>query len=368
MRCLLTSDTLGGVWTFTRELTAELLLRGHRVALISFGRLPSASQSAWVKSIYLRYPGSFEYFASASTLEWMQDNQNAYADGIGDLLRLLDRFLPDVVHANQFCFGLLPRSVPVVVTAHSDVYSWARACDSNSLTWTRWLDDYREMVQRGLDNAATVVAPTRWMLEALGGDFLLRTPTHVILNGRTLPVSPAADGPRHLRAVSVGRLWDKGKNLLLLYQAKLPMPVLLAGELEFLEERAPSSRALEFLGCLDENSLLTLFRSSAVYLAPSLYEPFGLAPLEAAQCGCALLLYDLPSFREIWGDAALYFNDAPSLSDALAQLLSSSSLLYSLQQRATKRALQLSASRMTDQYLAVYQSLLVPHESSHHAA
>ena len=49
------------------------------------------------------------------------------------------------------------------------------------------------------------------------------------------------------------------------------------------------------------------FRQSAIYLCASRYEPFGLAPLEAALCGCALVLRDLPSLREIWGNSALFF-------------------------------------------------------------
>ena len=47
MRVLLTTDTIGGVWTFSRELTAELLHLGHSVALVSVGRPPSTEQLAW---------------------------------------------------------------------------------------------------------------------------------------------------------------------------------------------------------------------------------------------------------------------------------------------------------------------------------
>ena len=44
---------------------------------------------------------------------------------------------------------------------------------------------------------------------------------------------------------------------------------------------------------------------AAIYVAPALYEPFGLTVLEAALSGCSLVLSDIPSFRENWDGAAL---------------------------------------------------------------
>ena len=65
-----------------------------------------------------------------------------------------------------------------------------------------------------------------------------------------------------------------------------------------------------------------LLSRAAIYIATSKYEPFGLAPLEAALSRCAILANDIPNLREIWGDAACYFrsSDAESLSEALALL------------------------------------------------
>ena len=55
---------------------------------------------------------------------------------------------------------------------------------------------------------------------------------------------------------------------------------------------------------------------------PARYEPFGLSPLEAALAGCALVLGDIPSLREVWGDAALYVrpDDPDALRQAIAAL------------------------------------------------
>jgi glycosyltransferase involved in cell wall biosynthesis len=112
------------------------------------------------------------------------------------------------------------------------------------------------------------------------------------------------------------------------------------------------------VGRLSEQGLLALFRASSIYLATSIYEPFGLAPLEAALCGCAILANDIPSLREVWGDAALYFNSAATLTKLLAQLQASPKILLAARQRAGRRALQLSAAHMAAEYLALYAELL----------
>lgn len=51
-----------------------------------------------------------------------------------------------------------------------------------------------------------------------------------------------------------------------------------------------------------------------------IYEPFGIAPLEAALCGCTVVANDIASLREVWGDDALYFDGPRSLSMLLHQL------------------------------------------------
>ncbi len=369
MRILLTTDTVGGVWTFTQELAVELLRRGHCVALLSFGRAPSAAQTTACKQLRSCYGERFRYQASAIPLEWMENNEGAYRDGLPALLALAGSFRADIVHSSQFCFGDLPLSMPVVVTAHSDVLSWAAACRPQGLEPSAWLARYRALVERGLEGASAVVAPTRWMSARLCALYGLLSAPEIILNGRS--VLPTYGGSRHLQAVSVGRFWDEAKNLALLTEVKSTIPIVVAGEQRFeASEAVADAGNLIFLGPLAERKVLELFCTSSLYLAPSRYEPFGLAPLEAAQCGCALLLNDLPSFREIWGDAALYFDDALSLGRLLTDLSPRS--LQETQGRSQKRARQLTATRMAEQYESLYRRLLTdtwsgPKELAAHA-
>src|SRR3954454_4589494 len=121
MRVLLTTDTICGVWTFTQELTEQLLAGGHAVALVSFGRMPTPSQRMWTMQQGAQFGESFHFAPCESPLEWMQDNSAVFAEGVDPLLRIAREFHADILHSNQFCWGALPVGVPKLITAHSDV-------------------------------------------------------------------------------------------------------------------------------------------------------------------------------------------------------------------------------------------------------
>ena len=354
MRLLITTDTVGGVWTFTEELAQGLLGAGCKVALVSVGREPSTSQRQWVSRMYAAFADAFHFASVAAPLEWEQTNDSAFHGACEALAEIVGRFRAELIHSNQFCFGALPASVPVVVTAHSDVLSWAASCRPEPLKETPWLSRYRALVSGGLQGAAAVIAPTRWMLDALASNFALPADRAVIPNGRSLRAS--APAPRRLQAVTAGRLWDEGKNISLLANVSSPIPVLVAGETSYenAEPQAlPGSATL--LGPLAGDALLQLFRETEIYLCTSRYEPFGLAPLEAALCGCAILAHDIPPLREVWADGALFFHDAASLSALLHQLANDRELLVAAQTRSAARAARYTAGAMTAAYLAVFR-------------
>jgi glycogen(starch) synthase len=367
MRVLMTTDTIGGVWTFTKELATDLLHNGCAIALVSFGRAPSTSQRSWCERMAEQSGSFFRYEFTEVPLEWMEHNTEAYTAGAPILLRMAESFSPDVFLSSQFCFGALPLQLPKIVVAHSDVLSWAEACRDHPLDPSPWLQHYTSAVSAGLDHATAVVAPTQWMLSALARNFSIPQDTTIIPNGRTL--SPATDGPRKLQAITAGRLWDEAKNIKLLNEVVSPIPILVAGESapETGKVDAPTA-GTTFIGPQSEAELLALFAESTLYLCTSIYEPFGLAPLEAALCGCAVLANDIPSLREVWGNAALYFNNAPSLSDLLASLNTAPQLVDAARERSYDRASTFTARRMADSYLALFARLTANNRSVAHAA
>jgi glycogen(starch) synthase len=104
----------------------------------------------------------------------------------------------------------------------------------------------------------------------------------------------------------------------------------------------------------------TLMRESAMYIAASLYEPFGLAPLEAALAGCALVLSDIPSFHEVWADAAVFFDphDAQGLACAVHRLAADQRQLRRIAAEGQGRAIQLyAAETMIARYLHLYATV-----------
>lgn len=368
MRILMTTDTIGGVWTYSAELSEGLLEKGCSVALVSLGRIPNSNQLNWVASQVSKWGARFRFAGCDAPLEWMQSNGLAMREAEPLLRRMAKDFGADLLLSSQFCFGALGSDLPRVVVAHGDVLTCAQACRAEALLETPWLARYRSLVASGLREADAVVAPTQWMLNALAANFSIPLRAQVIANGRTIPAA-GWRSERRIQAVSAGRLWDEGKNLKLLSELDTSIPILVAGEIEHEGSRVahPWSQAV-LLGALDEQELLALFRQSSMYICTSVYEPFGLAPLEAALCGCAVLANDIPSLREVWGDAAIYFTDAESLSAMLEILASEPGLLERARMRARNRAQQLSAQRMTENYFDFLQGVLQTTSAEHYVA
>jgi glycosyltransferase involved in cell wall biosynthesis len=352
----MTSDTVGGVWRFTQELTSGLLEAGEAVALVSFGREPSAAQQTECERLQSSWGESFFYASCDTPLEWMRENDRAFDQGAAVLARVSRDFGAELLHANQFCFGAAQLRIPTLVTAHSDVLSWARWCRGAELENSEWLARYCSLVQRGLDAVDVVTAPTAWMIRALGEGFRLPSEQLVIPNGRA--VAAQAPGERRLRAVTAGRVWDEAKDAALLGMVRSPMPLVVVGEDECDGVRAGVLEGVELHGTLSEQALLQLFANSAVYVCTSRYEPFGLAPLEAALCGCAIVAREIASLCEVWGNAALYFRNAGELSAVLKRLYEDPEFLCAYQQRAAERAQMFSRERMVTGYRKMYADLL----------
>lgn len=362
MHILVTADTVGGVWTYARELVTGLVRRGNRVTLVSFGDIPTVPQAEWMEGLR-----GLEFHPTAFRLEWMQEAPGDIAASKEYLQSVINETEPDILHLNQFCYGALPVSIPKLVVAHSDVVSWWRAVkgsDPEVDDWTLW---YRHTVAQGLSDATAVVAPTHWMLDQITHSFGRLPQSSVIYNGRT----PALFNPHVSKedyALSVGRLWDGGKQASLLTQIEPPIPVYIVGSEEHPDEALRADALIEdekpgihLKGAQSEGQLRQLYSRASVYVVTSRYEPFGLAPLEAALSRCAILANDIPSLREVWGDAAIYFrqNDAESLREGLERLHADRELRLTYANLAYNRARQrFTADRMVEDYVELYKTLV----------
>lgn len=362
MHVLVTADTIGGVWTYTRELVSGLVQRGIRITLVSFGNLPTRDQMQWIDQL-----GSVNYYSTAFKLEWMKGSESDIEASSRYLLSVIEEEQPDLLHLSQYCYGSLPVTIPKLLVAHSDVVNWWLEVKGTEPPIDEWSEWYREVVSRGLASSDIVVAPSNWMMKSLCNYHVDLAKTKVIYNGRT----PTLFNPfitKENYAASVGRLWDEGKQVNLVAKSDPEIPVRIAGAEEGADKMCQKlSRAghnaagITFEGQCTEGQLRQMFGRASMYLATSKYEPFGLAPLEAALSRCALICNDIPTFRELWDDSAVYFrkDDASSLGNVIALLHKDRKIRMHYANQAYNRALKIfTTERMIEEYLTLYQSLV----------
>jgi glycosyltransferase involved in cell wall biosynthesis len=350
---LMTADTVGGVWHYAVELASALGARGVHVALATMGAPLTALQRRQIG----RVPTARVY-ESRYQLEWMPDPWDDVARAAAWLLRLEHEVHPDIIHVNQFAFGALPFDAPALVVTHSCVLSWWRAVHGKAAprAWNR----YRTAVRQGLAHAAVVVAPTRAMLKSVCANYDYCGEGLVIPNGRSAERYPV--GAKEPIILAAGRIWDCAKNLTALETVapQLPWPVRVAGSNSHPGGGVRQSCGVHALGELAPEQLAKEFARAAIYALPARYEPFGLSVLEAALAGCALVLGDVPSLREVWGPAALYVapDDHAALRECLARLIADRLLRESLARAARVRALTYTPERMAGAYLTAYSIAL----------
>jgi glycosyltransferase involved in cell wall biosynthesis len=113
------------------------------------------------------------------------------------------------------------------------------------------------------------------------------------------------------------------------------------------------------LGELSEQDLAAELAVRPIFASAALYEPFGLAALEAAQAGCALVLSDIPTFRELWDGVALFAgpNDSSGFEWAIGYLLDNPDERRRLGEAARERARRYTPSAMADAMLAHHAAL-----------
>jgi glycosyltransferase involved in cell wall biosynthesis len=351
---LMTADTVGGVWTYAVDLARELRRRGVRTTLAAMGGRLRPDQRAATEVI-----PDLRVEERPYRLEWMDEPWEEVALAGEWLLDLEGRERPDVVHLNAYVHGSLPWRAPCIVVAHSCVVSWWSAVFGDAPPES--YDRYRAEVSRGIRAADALVAPTRAMLDVLLASYGLSRRGDVIPNGADAArFAPLEKEPYVLTA---GRLWDRAKNLATLdaAAARLEWPVYAAGS-----ETGPSGDSLEplarvkTLGALPPEALRHWMARAALYASPAKYEPFGLSALEAALSGCALVLGDIPSLREIWQDAAIYVGpeDVDGLVSAIQRLSKDATFRLRMAAAARERGQHFPISDTAARYLRLYRSLV----------
>jgi len=345
-RLLVTTDAVGGVWRYAVDLAGSLAERGIGTVLAVMGPAASAAQRQKAEAV----PG-LRLVQTGLPLDWTADGPAALAHASSKLKALAALTGASAAHLHAPALvGAASWPVPVVAVAHSCVGTWWRAVRGGDMP-----DDFRwrtDAAATGLHLASAVIAPTAAhaaLLQEVYGPVQVQA----VHNGRD--PTPLPGGPRDRAVLTAGRLWDEGKGVARLDHAAagLGAPVRAAGPVRGPNGAAASFANLDLLGTLDQPAMAAAYAGAAVFASMARYEPFGLAVLEAAQAGMALVLSDLPSSRELWDGAALLVGETDDLPAALRRALDDPAPLAAA---ARQRGMRYTADAMTHATLAVHRA------------
>lgn len=348
MRLLMTTDTVGGVWVYALSLVEGLSRRGVRTDLVTCGPSPSDAQRSEVATMR-----GVQLHERPCRLEWEDDPWDEVAAWQAQVAEIATDINPDIVHANCFAAASEHCFAPTVLVAHSCVCTWWQSVRGERAPAA--YERYRELASRALHRADRVVAPTRSFAEQFVAEHTPRRGVRIIHNGGATGFAPNAKLPR---VIGAGRLWDEAKNAAVLARAapQIAASVALAGE------AAPDAAhaGIDCLGAIDRQQMKEALATSAIFVHPARYEPFGLAVLEAARSGCALVLGDIPTLRELWHGVAEFVapDDPDQIAAVTNRLLADATSCRALGARARERSLAHSTTAMARRYRSLYAGML----------
>jgi len=348
----MTADTVGGVWSYAINLCAALSPYGIKVHLLTLGKLPDLQQRRQVAALQ-----NVTLHESGFKLEWMENPWKDVFLAREWIHSVYEAVQPDLIHFNNYVFPHAAWNCPVVTVFHSCVLSWWQSVRHESAP-SDW-NCYRDLVQSAIAGSNAVIFPTQAMLQQAMSVYGRIKNSYVLYNGNEPDRRESVKQPFILTA---GRLWDEAKNCRLLVEIAddLEWEIVMAGALAQSQSQMKLPRNVSCPGSLSPDKMKEAMASAAIFAMPAKYEPFGLAVLEAAASGCALALGDIPTLREIWGDAALYF-DPFSEHEALLTLktlMEDGKLREAMGVRAVQRSRRYTVGIMAGKYVSLYRSLL----------
>ena len=354
LKLLLTTDAVGGVWTYSLELAQALAEADDvMVYLAVLGPSPAAEQMDAAAAT----PG-LQLVDTGLPLDWLAEDPAQMREAARRLNDLAVSAGVDLVQLHTPALATIPYDVPVVGVVHSCVGSWWAAVKEGSLP-----DDLAwraDLVREGLRTMDAVIAPTHAFAAAVRETYGLPSVPLAVHNGRTS--ARQAEAAQGDVAFTAGRLWDEGKDVAAFDRAAAlsSVPFRAAGPLGGPNGTGVTLTHAQALGRLDDAALREQLAARPIFVSTATYEPFGLSVLEAAQAGCALVLTDIPTFRELWGDAALFvpLHDEHAISAAVDQLIAEPEARLRLGQAARARSERFTPAATATAMLDQYRTLL----------
>jgi glycosyltransferase involved in cell wall biosynthesis len=355
-RVLITTDAVGGVWNYSLDLVRGLARLEIGAVLAVMGPSPTAAQKQAARAI-----PDLRLVDTGLPLDWLAPDAHALAEAGRAIARLAAKEQVDLVQLNTPAIAAgVEFPVPMVAVMHSCVATWwdqVHGPDSALPEDFAWRT---ECVRAGLAAANAVVTPTAAFGKLVQRCYGLRVPPCTVHNGRS-PLAAGSHAP-HDFIFTAGRLWDQGKNLRTLdaAAASIGVPVHAAGPVEGPNGQGIAFEHLNTLGNLDEAAIGRWLSARPVFASAALYEPFGLSVLEAAAAGCPLILADIPTFRELWQEVAIFVDprDPAAFAAACNDLVGDDFERAVLGRAAKERAEYFTPDAMAAQMASLYRGLL----------
>jgi len=288
----------------------------------------------------------------------------------------------DVFHSPDFIMPFFTGKTRVIITVHDLIpYICPRLCARSKKV--RFLRAYRFFTALAVKRSFRVITDSenskRDIISVLG---VKEEKIRMIYNGVEGRFSPLRERDRiesikekyslsSRNILYVGRQ-DPSKNLEVLIRAfhrlkregdiegtlviagkkdaRYPAPYRLADEMGLKDD-------IIYTGYVEEEELPVLYNACDLFVFPSLYEGFGLPPLEAMACGVPVIVSDRTSLPEVAGDAALMIDpsDVGRLAENMKKLLDDTDLRKTMVKRGIDRAARFSLDNMAKKTLAVYE-------------
>ncbi|MDR9775990.1 glycosyltransferase family 4 protein [Rhizobium hidalgonense] len=346
-RVVMTVDAVGGVWRYAMDLASALKPSGIEVVFAGLGPVPAEEKIAEANRL-----GTLVWLDAP--LDWMEQDEKAVA-GVPRLIAdLARREAADLLHLNLPSQAAgIETDLPVIVVCHSCVVTWFAAVRSSDVP-RDWQWQYR-LNSAGFARADSVIAPSGSHAAAMELAYGPIPNLNIVYNSSALDPS---NQPKLDIVLAAGRWWDEGKNGAALDTAAkvTRWPVVAAGA-----NYGPKGQYLQFRhadhrGELSHERMMALARQAAIVASPSIYEPFGLAALEAARAGAALVLSDIPTYREIWEDAALFADphQPKAFADAFNRLAGDPQQRIALGLKAQERSARFSRQAQAAAMCRIY--------------
>ncbi len=277
----------------------------------------------------------------------------------------------DLLHTPHFNVPILyPK--PYLITIHDIL--WHKSYGTNvtnlsaPLYWGKYAA-YRVAVKFAVAKARRIVVPSH-AVEKDVVDFFPKTKGKISVTYEGVSALPQGETAKNKTSylLYVGNLYPHKNvgNLVRAFKSLTDLElIIVCGRSVFQEKfnqflKSQKVSGVKLLYTVTDSELATLYKNARAFVFPTLSEGFGLPGLEAMSVDCPVVCSDIPVLREVYGDAALYFNpqSVQDIADKIEKILENKKLRTTLVEEGQRQVKKYSWRKMAEETLDVYKEVL----------